>query len=115
MDCLLFEPETHNLVVVELKADRKQRITAINELKHYTKKIFEIKNEIASIFKLGMISAVEGYIVWPGDDKYRDKPLDFDGWGLIGYAANEVVNQGELTNPWIYLHFRKYRDSKLIK
>lgn len=115
LDCLLFEPETHNLVVIELKADRKQRKTAIDELKHYTKKIFEIKDEIADVFNLGIVSAVEGYIVWPGDDMYRGTPLPLEDWGLIGYTANKIVNHGKLTNPWISLMFTKYQPSKLIK
>lgn len=115
LDCLLFEPETHNIVVLELKADRNQRMIAIEELAQYTKNIFDIKDEIAEVFNLGEVSAVEGYIVWPGDDKYRGRPLDFDGWGIIGYDANEIVKQGKLTEPWISIIFKKYRPSKLIK
>jgi hypothetical protein len=82
LDCLLYEHETHNLVVVELKADRRQRQKAIKELNYYTDKVFEIKDEISDVFKLDRIHAVEGYVVWPGDDKFRDNTLDFGGLGV---------------------------------
>ena len=113
LDCLLFEPETSNLIVLELKADRLQREIAIEELDYYTKKVLEIKNEIADVFGLGSISGVEGYIVWPGDDRRGNELLKLGNWGLIGYEAKEIIKQGKLVQPWNCLNFQKYRGSKV--
>lgn len=121
LDCLFFEPDSHHLVVIELKATRKERGKAITELNHYTQEILEIKEEIASVFGLDEISGVEGYVVWPGDDRrYGKEPMDFGDWGVIGYSGNGYVNHGKLTKPWelfetqgYSIQFTKYRSSVL--
>jgi len=122
LDCLLYNPNTNNLVIMELKADRNQRTTAINELNYYSQKVCEIAEAFADIFNLSKINGIEGYIVWPGDNKHKNENLYFDGWGLIGYAADQIISNGKLKNPWEYIHktgneitFTKYQKSKLIK
>lgn len=81
LDCLLFQQENRSLVVIELKANGRERAKAITELDHYTKKISKIKDEISSVFNLGGVSAIEGYIVWPGDDIYQKEKLTFETGG----------------------------------
>lgn len=125
LDCLLYEPATHNLVVVELKATRKQRNDAIKELDYYAKEVLKIKDDLREIFGLEGVRGVEGYVVWPGDDKFRNKTLSFGGWGLIGYSdTHEMVKNGKLVEPWkqfksleqiLTIKFIKFQPSKVIK
>lgn len=122
LDCLLYNPHANNLVIMELKADRNQRTKAIEELNDYSQKVYGIVEAFSAIFNLGKIHGIEGYIIWPGDNKYRNENLDFNGWGVIGYTAEKIIEKGKLKNPWEYINttgnkitFTKYQNSKLIK
>jgi hypothetical protein len=124
LDCLLYEPATHNLVIVELKATRQQRDKAIKELDYYSVEVLKIKDELGEIFDLDSVRGIKGYVVWPGDDKFRNKTLDFGDWGLIGYSDDKygMIENGELMEPWkkfksfgqkLTLKLTKYQDSKV--
>ena len=115
LDCLLYEPSTSHLIILELKATRKERGKAIGELEYYAKKVYQDKDELAEIFGYsGGVKAVEGYIVWPGNDKFNNKtPLDFGGWGLIGYSdPYGIITNGSLVKPWD--QFKDYKNKLTI-
>jgi hypothetical protein len=103
LDCLLYNPETGNLVVLELKATRALT-KAVTELDDYTAPIRDAKNDIARVFDLKHMPKVEGYIVWPEskDEKVQNRTYDLSGWGLIQYYDDEhrIIKNGKLVQPW---------------
>lgn len=121
LDCLLYEPKTRRLVIIELKAERTLKC-AVKELDYYAVKVNEIGNKLTCMFTLDGVSAVEGYIVWPGNKKADNSKLDFGGWGLIEYSDKYgMIKNGKLVKPWEkcnqnqIIKFAKVKESKVIK
>jgi hypothetical protein len=54
---------------MELKADRNQRTKAIKELNYYSQKVCGLVEAFSDIFNLGKIHGIEGYVIWPGDNR----------------------------------------------
>lgn len=99
LDLLLYELETKNLIVMELKAERVLA-KAKSELDDYVTRIDKIKKEIASVFRLGPVSGVEGYIVWPANENAHKKH-HLGSHRLIEYTSpHGIVNNGKLVKPW---------------
>jgi hypothetical protein len=116
LDCLLFDPESNHLVIIELKADRALK-KAVDELDYYAHKLDEIKDELIDIFELNGIPAIEGYIVWPRNDKGHNAKYDFGGWGLIEYSDDVgMVKNGKLIEPWEkYKHLGQVKKESVIE
>lgn len=127
LDCMLYEPATQNLIILELKANRALKC-AKEELEKYTEEIRKIKHEIKEVFEkiyndFEGISGIEGYIVWPENIKGRQNL--FDGWGVIEYSSEyDIIRNGNLVEPWQHyikvgdkmtINFKKVIDSKIIK
>ena len=125
LDCLLYEPTTNSLVVIELKAERVLKC-AVKELDYYAVNVSKIKNELAHVFDdVDGVSTVEGYIVWPGKDNADNNRHNFGRWGLIEYSDKYgMVNNGKLVKPWdqikkigqeLTMEFRRFKKSEIIK
>jgi hypothetical protein len=121
LDCLLYEPKTRRLVILELKAERVLKF-AVNELDYYASQVNKIRNKLASIFTLDGVSAVEGYIVWPGNKKGDNSKFDFGEWGLIEYSDKYgMIKDGKLVEPWKkckqnpMIEFVKVKESRVTK
>lgn len=100
LDLLLYEQEKGHLVVMELKAKRVLG-KAKCELDCYVASVDEHKDEIACVFKLGQISGVRGYIVWPENERADNARRDFGSHGLIEYnSPHGIVRNGRLVEPW---------------
>ena len=123
LDCLLYEPATHHLIIAELKATREERSKAIEELDYYAEKIYGNKDELAKIFPfIDNVIDVEGYIVWPENKRNANIELNFGGWGLIEYSDKHgMIKHGKLVKPWEQcnqnqiIEFVKVKESKVIK
>ena len=92
LDLLLYEQETHHLIVVELKVKRELGV-AKKELGYYCEQVSSLKDEIAGVFDLGKVSGVRGYIVWPGNERADNNKHDFGPFGVIEYT--------KIDRPWI--------------
>jgi len=89
LDLLLYEKETRHLVILELKAKRELERPK-KELERYSKKLNNLKDEIAGAFGLGEISGVRGYIVWPRNERANNDRHDFSPFGVIEYTKIAV-------------------------
>lgn len=121
LDCLLYEPETRHLVILELKAERVLKL-ALEELDYYAHRILEIKGELTRVFDLEEVTAIEGFIVWPGKKRGDTSKFDLRGWGLIEYFNESgMIRDGKLINPWDTsgenqaIEFVKLQESKFKK
>ena len=120
LDCLLYESETRHLVILELKAERVLK-PALEELDYYAPRVLEIKEELTRVFNLEEVTAVEGFIVWPGKKRGDKSKYDLNDWGLIEYF-NEfgMIRNGKLREPWKQpskkqtIEFVKLQESKLL-
>lgn len=92
LDLLLYEPSTCCLVVLELKVKRELDKAKNKELEYYTEKVGEIKHEIADVFHLTKILGVQGYIVWPKNERADNNRHDFGHFGVIEYPR--------IASPW---------------
>lgn len=92
LDLLLYEPAVHHLVIMELKV-RRELGRAKEELDDYSKKVSSLKEEVAEVFGLGIISGVRGYIVWPRNKRADNNKHDFGPFGVIEYT--------KVDKPWI--------------
>jgi hypothetical protein len=100
LDCLLFEPASCRFIIIELKIKRELK-KAISELDYYAYKVDEIKNELMRVFELKGIPTIEGYIVWPANDRADNSKHDFGRWGLIEYSDDYgMIEHGRLIRPW---------------
>jgi hypothetical protein len=113
LDLLLYEQEIGHLVVMELKAARVLG-KAKDELDDYVTRVDELKDKIADVFKLGQISGVKGYIVWPENERPANKKHDFGKHGLIEYTSpHGIIKNGKLVEPWE--QFKKLGESLAIE
>lgn len=100
LDLLLYEQEIGHLVVMELKAERVLD-KAKDELDDYVVRVDELKREIADVFKLGPISGVRGYIVWPTNEKSDNTKHNFGTHRVIEYTSpHGIIKNGKLVEPW---------------
>jgi hypothetical protein len=100
LDLLLYEQEIGHLVVMELKAERVLG-KAKEELDDYVIRVDELKDEIADVFKLGRISGVRGYVVWPANEKSDNIKRNFGTHRVIEYTSpHGIIKNGKLVKPW---------------
>jgi len=85
LDLLLYESDTGNLVVMELKAKR-ELVRAKKELDYYSEQVGKHSEEIATVFSLGKIQGVSGYIIWPQNERDKNTKHLFDPYGVIEYS-----------------------------
>jgi len=94
LDLLMYDEDTRNLVVLELKSKR-DLARAKEELDAYCEAIRERKDEIKKAFDLDGIGGLAGYVVAPANVKRSngtEPSIDLGSYGLIEYP--------EISKPW---------------
>jgi hypothetical protein len=116
LDLLLYELDTCSLVIFELKVKRRLKEAKEKELKYYMERVGEIKHEIADVFHLTKILGVQGYIVWPRNERANNDGHDFGLFGVIEYTR--------IAKPWdkfkesdeeLTIYFSCVKESQIVR